>query len=201
MRSLARRSVSTSHACFFVTLPSYLSQDSWGGPGWSQKLGWLSDGCITLRSFSGTKNCFSPRLLEEITASSADPALLSIFPSHHGLIDIHTLPSLNSLVPPSDKFSELRGLSTSETGGGENNLAFKCTRKRFAIETLHLDMEGGVNERRTTAPSEPRIAKAMKMPAAATVEVSVEDSKPAIVKKKGKKSVAFQSDRPDLYDF
>lgn len=60
MRSLARRSVSTSHACFFVTLPSYLSQDSWGGPGWSQKLGWLSDGCIALCSFSGTKNCFSP---------------------------------------------------------------------------------------------------------------------------------------------
>jgi len=36
------------------------------------------------------------------------------------------------------------------TGGGENNLAFKCTRKRFVIETHHLDVEGGVGERRTT---------------------------------------------------
>ena len=35
------------------------------------------------------------------------------------------------------------------TGGGENNLAFKCTRKRFVIETHHLDVEGGVGERRT----------------------------------------------------
>lgn len=32
-------------------------------------------------------------------------------------------------------------------------MAFKCTRKRFVIETLHLDVEGGVGERRTSAPN------------------------------------------------
>ncbi|KAH9004410.1 hypothetical protein EDB86DRAFT_3210211 [Lactarius hatsudake] len=47
--------------------------------------------------------------------------------------------------------STLRGISSVSgwTGGGENNLAFKCTRKRFVIETHHLDVEGGVGERRT----------------------------------------------------
>lgn len=37
-------------------------------------------------------------------------------------------------------------------GGGENNLAFKVRRKRLVIETLHLDVEGGVSERRTKPP-------------------------------------------------
>ncbi|KAG5648124.1 hypothetical protein DXG03_006078 [Asterophora parasitica] len=56
-------------------------------------------------------------------------------------------------APSSDKFSTLRGLSASAggTGGsGENNLTFKSTRKRLIFETLHLDIEGGVGERRTT---------------------------------------------------
>jgi elongator complex protein 4 len=34
-------------------------------------------------------------------------------------------------------------------GSRENNIAFKCTRKRLAFETHHLDIEGGVGERRT----------------------------------------------------
>lgn len=35
------------------------------------------------------------------------------------------------------------------SGGRENNIAFKCTRKRLVFETHHLDAEGGVSERRT----------------------------------------------------
>jgi elongator complex protein 4 len=35
------------------------------------------------------------------------------------------------------------------SGGRENNIAFKCTRKRLVFETHHLDAEGGVGERRT----------------------------------------------------
>jgi len=42
------------------------------------------------------------------------------------------------------------GANEGGAGGGENNLAFKIKRKRIAIETLHLDTDGGVNERRTT---------------------------------------------------
>jgi len=41
----------------------------------------------------------------------------------------------------------LRGLGRS----GENNLAFKCTRKRLVFETLHLDVEGGRGERQIPA--------------------------------------------------
>jgi elongator complex protein 4 len=101
----------------------------------------------------------------------------------------------------------LRGLSTfssSATGGGENNLAFKCTRKRFIVETLHLDVEGGVNERRTTAPVTPGSTEAhIALP---TVQGLAEKEKDAIhdhskTRKKPKKTVAFLSDRPDLYDF
>lgn len=76
-----------------------------------------------------------------------------MFPSHHGFVHIHSLPAPSTLLPPSDKFSTLRGLSSS----GENNLAFKCMRKRLIFETLHLDVEGGVGERRT-APSTAAIA-------------------------------------------
>jgi elongator complex protein 4 len=42
----------------------------------------------------------------------------------------------------------------SAGGSGENNLAFKCTRKRLIFETLHLDLEGGVGERRTKPPAD-----------------------------------------------
>jgi elongator complex protein 4 len=133
-----------------------------------------------------------------------------MFPSQHGLVSIQTLPAPQTLMPPSDKFSELRGLSTfssSATGGGENNLAFKCTRKRFVLETLHLDVEGGVNERRTTAPVVPELAERTELRAARlTVQSSVVMEKDVIgvnsvARKKPKKSVAFQSDKPNLYDF
>jgi hypothetical protein len=74
----------------------------------------------------------------------ANPGLSSLFPTHHGLVQIHRLPSPHTLSAPSDRFSELRGLRAS----GENNLGFKCTRRRLVIETVHLDIEGGTSERR-----------------------------------------------------
>lgn len=86
----------------------------------------------------------------------ADPSLSATFPAHHGLVHILSLPCPSTLVAPSDRFSTLRGLASSASGfggSGENNLAFKCTRKRLIFETLHLDLDGGVSERRTTAPS------------------------------------------------
>lgn len=83
----------------------------------------------------------------------ANPSLAAIFPTQHGLLHIHTSPAPHSILPSSDKFSVLRGLSSSANsagGSGENNLGFKCMRKRLIFETLHLDLEGGVGERRTT---------------------------------------------------
>lgn len=70
-----------------------------------------------------------------------------MFPSHHGLLHLHAPFHLASLAPPSQKLSTLVG-----GRGGQNNLAFKLKRKAFVVETLHLDVEGGVGERRTTAP-------------------------------------------------
>ncbi|KAG6845968.1 hypothetical protein H0H87_011016 [Tephrocybe sp. NHM501043] len=127
-----------------------------------------------------------------LSAFSADPSLTMTFPNHHGLLHIHTLPAPHSILPPSDKFSTLRGLSASAggTGGsGENNLTFKSTRKRLIFETLHLDIEGGVGERRTT-PSTIAIdttgkvhegthdhsGHASKGAAFATVQVALEES-------------------------
>lgn len=159
----------------------------------------------------------------------ADPSLTMTFPNHHGLVDIHTLPAPHSIVAPSDKFSTLRGLRASglgSGGSGENNLTFKSTRKRLIFETLHLDIEGGVGERRTTpsAAATTETSKAHDQPhestsevsGFATVQVVVENSEiPKIVddatdenakrpegrEKKTKKRVAFRADRPDLYDF
>ncbi|EMD42206.1 hypothetical protein CERSUDRAFT_147854 [Gelatoporia subvermispora B] len=214
LRRLLRR---FPHACASVSLPPHMCLDSWGGPGWIQKLGWLSDASISLSAFT------------------ADPSLSSMFSSHHGFVHIHALPSPHTLLPPSDRFSTLRGLSSS----GENNLAFKCMRKRFVIETLHLDLEGGIGERRTTPATNTLVpASAARTHEAAphhehgghdhpqslkgnaAVEVRIEQlggsvkamilseenkepdqTKSNLKKGKAKKKVAFQSDRPDLYDF
>lgn len=98
-------------------------------------------------------------------------------------------------------------------------------RKRLIFETLHLDVEGGVGERRTTrAPSAVALeatghteadnqgVSTTERAGSATVEVKLETTTTlapagqseivAIPKKvKPKKRVGFQSDRPDLYDF
>ncbi|KAI0788581.1 PAXNEB-domain-containing protein [Abortiporus biennis] len=199
-----------SHACASISLSPPLCSNAWGGNGWTDKLGWLSDACITLAAFS------------------ANPSLTSLFPLHHGFVHIHSLPSPYTLQPPSDKYSTLRGLSSS----GENNLAFKCMRKRFVIETLHLDLEGGIGERRTTPATNATIMETeshhdhnheskglanVATTGRAAIEVQMEkvtletvsskgvevvDSEPKPpAKKKAKKKVAFHSDRPDLYDF
>jgi len=99
-------------------------------------------------------------------------------------------------------------------------------RKRLIFETLHLDLEGGVGERRTT-PSTNVIAldigmqshdhgddaeKQRKANDTAVLHVDVEvevgtegnkveTSSVDVKVKKAKKTVAFQSDRPELYDF
>jgi len=135
------------------------------------------------------------------------------------------MPAPTTLLPPSYRFSELLGLHTgggigTTTGGGENNLAFKCMRKRFVIETLHLDIEGGVSERRTTAPTgvsgvdvtAPSISTVSQTHVHSTPSVEIitqtqsgitildEPPLPA-PKKKTRKTVAFRSDRPELYDY
>ncbi|KIM48024.1 hypothetical protein M413DRAFT_439717 [Hebeloma cylindrosporum] len=117
------------HGCASISLAPEISTSGWGGAGWMEKVGWATDGAVTISAFT------------------ANPALSSIFPGHHGLVEIHRLPAPHTQSPPSDRFSTLRGLGTS----GENNLAFKCTRKRLVFETLHLDVEGGTSERRTPA--------------------------------------------------
>ncbi|KAJ4486367.1 PAXNEB-domain-containing protein [Lentinula aciculospora] len=219
LRSLLRRN---PLACASISLDSCVSTDAWGVPGWIQKLGWMCDSLITLDAFT------------------TNPSLSTLFPSHHGMVRIHTLPSPHTLLPPSDRFSTLRGLSASAAEGGnssgENNLAFKCTRKRLIFETMHLDVEGGVGERRTTpAPTTTVLDNGshvstvpVSKTAVASIEVKVELEPLPEVKagsnelssydnigtsvveeaqapkprlKKSKKTVAFRSDRPDLYDF
>ena len=126
--------------------------------------------------------------------SLADPSLTATFPNHHGILHIQTLPASHTLLPPSDRFSTVRGLSASggAAGGSENNITFKSTRKRLVFETLHLDIEGGVGERRTTAPSDK------------TWELGGEENRESRGNKamggreKAVRKVAFQA---DLYDF
>ncbi|EPQ29073.1 uncharacterized protein PFL1_03362 [Pseudozyma flocculosa PF-1] len=119
----------------------------------------VSDACISLSAFAPS------------------PALRSAFPSYTGALKVLKTPALGTLTNPSIRASVLRGMGAgaaargSDTGssasallggsgavgeggagGGENNLAFKVRRKRLVIETLHLDVEGGVSERRTKPP-------------------------------------------------
>ncbi|KAI0036683.1 Elongator complex protein 4 [Vararia minispora EC-137] len=203
-------------ACASVALPPHISDALWGGPGWLNKLAWLADGSITLTTFAG------------------EPTLGALFGgAYHGLVRVHSLPGPHTLLAPSDRFSTLRGLGAGGVGGGENNLAFKCTRRRLAIETLHLDVEGGVGERRTkpaegTAAGGARTKGAVEIVAErggggggdgrAAVEVEMEGAerygrkemkggettegaKTSTDRRKAKKSVAFRSERPDVYDF
>jgi elongator complex protein 4 len=130
-----------------------MSTDRWGGPGWLNKLSWLFDASVTIAGFSGEEKAKIFRLytLAEFFHGQVDPALSLSFPSYHGSFHIHSLPAPHSLLPASDKTSTLRGISSvsSSSGGRENNIAFKCMRKRLVFETHHLDAEGGVGERRT----------------------------------------------------
>ncbi|KAF8213363.1 Elongator complex protein 4 [Mycena galopus ATCC 62051] len=182
LRALLRRH---PHGCASVSLAAEWSGDP-SGAGWHQKLGWVADGAITMAAFT------------------ANPALAAAFPGHHGLLRIHTLPAPTSLVPASDRFSALRGTGTG-AGGGENNLGFKCTRKRLVFETVHLDVEGGVGERRTSAPPSATVQAtpvSAPRPVAAAVEIELEGVPPTepvqAAPKKSRKRVGFQS---DVYDF
>ncbi|KAI0094634.1 Elongator complex protein 4 [Irpex rosettiformis] len=197
------------HVCASISLPPHLCIEKWGGPGWVQKLGWLSDASLSL------------------TAFSANPSLTALFPTYHGFVHIHSLPAPSTLVSPSDKYSMLRGLTSS----GENNLAFKCMRKRLIFETLHLDVEGGIGERRMPPAAATVTVGGLAHDhsshghgGAASIQVQVEEvqnkvelvsvaedaaqgkteavTTSSFVKKpKHRKKVAFTSDRPDLYDF
>lgn len=217
LHSLRRLLHRYPNACASLSLAPHMCTDTWGGRGWVQKVGWLTDAAISMSAFG------------------ANPSLSSLFPSHHGIVQILTLPAPHTILPASDKYSTLRGLSSAAGimgGSGENNLAFKCMRKRLIFETLHLDLEGGVTERRTTPASntmsldagmahETMSATESRKGSLAIVEVEFERSKdigsdgptramtditaddslvPA-KPKKPKKKVAFRSERPDLYDF
>ena len=119
-----------------------LRKDARQGVNLAHRLMHLMDGCIGLSSFA------------------AMPGLLDIFPDFMGAVRVYKTPSIGTLTNPSLRASILRGMGAGASlesgsneggaGGGENNLAFKIKRKRIAIETLHLDTDGGVNERRTT---------------------------------------------------
>ncbi|KAJ7130077.1 Elongator complex protein 4 [Mycena crocata] len=182
LRALLRKH---SHGCASSSLAAELSVDGVAA-GWLQKLGWVADGAITMAAFT------------------ANPALGAAFPGHHGLVRIHTLPAPQGLVAASDRFSTLRG---AVAGSGENNVGFKCTRKRLVFETLHLDVDGGVGERRTTVPPVAvAVAQTRVVPrATAMVEVEVElepvvskDASNAKPNRKSGKRVGFAS---DVYDF
>ncbi|KAH7334229.1 PAXNEB protein-domain-containing protein [Rhizoctonia solani] len=194
-------------AAAFITLSSTVSGDNWGGDGWVGKLSHIVDGCITLAGFGG------------------DPLSSMSFPNHHGLVKISSSPSYGTLRAPSISRSVLRGMTSSGPhGGGENNLAFRCTRRKLVIETMHLGAEGGIGARQTSAPAGSEALDSLSISASSgeskparvaiafddvgetkkgaseemkVVEVSDKEQKPT----KAKKRVLFQPDKPEIYDF
>lgn len=120
--------------------------------GWLRSLGWASDACIEFQGFAGRlRRCWLRLGIRLNKLVIGDPSLNVAFPHSHGLVHIHSLPTLHTLLPPAQKHSTLLGLGPGSTG--QNNLAFKLKRKRLIIETLHLGVEGGVGERRTEPTS------------------------------------------------
>lgn len=208
------------HACACVSLAPHFCTDLWGGTGWIQKVGWMTDAAISLSGFGGAHELIFLCVRVDDSAA-ANPAFTALFPSHHGLVQVHKLPAPHSILPTSDKYSTLRGLSSSAAaniGTGENNLAFKCTRKRLIFETMHLDLEGGVAERRTTPLStainldaglvHTHVTENITGLASVAVELeggmksrSLDTECGGTRKLKAKKKVAFRAERPDLYDF
>ena len=101
-----------------------------------------------------------------MSAFAPSLALRTAFSAYTGALKVLKTPAVGTLTNPSIRSSVLRGMGTGAgasaggkaaggeggAGGGENNLAFKVRRKRLVIETLHLDVEGGVSERRTKPP-------------------------------------------------
>ncbi|KAJ1301739.1 hypothetical protein OPQ81_008972 [Rhizoctonia solani] len=195
-----------SSAAVFITLSSTISEDNWGGEGWVGKLSHVTDSCITLAGFGG------------------DPLSSMSFPNHHGLVKISSSPSHGTLRAPSIPRSILRGMTSSGPhGGGENNLAFRCTRRKLVIETMHLGAEGGIGARQTSAPAGSEVLDSSVAPAPpseskpARVTIAIDNAgeankganetkgadesaekKPAKTKQK---RVLFQSDKPEIYDF
>ncbi|KDN45922.1 hypothetical protein K437DRAFT_256441 [Tilletiaria anomala UBC 951] len=149
-------SVSSS---FIASLTNQHSNGSEGHTNGLHRLIHLSDAAISLSSFA------------------ASPLLTTSFPDYTGSLKVVKTPAIGTLHDLSVRASILRGMSSlgvgqvsvacgrsdakvgaepaivaGGAGGGENNLAFKLKRKRIVIETLHLDIEGGVSERRTKPP-------------------------------------------------
>ncbi|EJT48561.1 hypothetical protein A1Q1_02469 [Trichosporon asahii var. asahii CBS 2479] len=119
---------STSSASYSSYTPDASSESSW-----LASLPGLTDATLLLEGF-GT-----------------DPTLLQAYHPLHGFLRPILLPAVGSLLAPSYRKSELLGLQA-----GENNLGFRLKRKRFVVETVHLGIEGGSNERRT-GPVEKRV--------------------------------------------
>ena len=126
------------------SIPSPLSGRAHSGANLVHRVSHVVDACISLSAFAPS------------------PALRTAFPSYTGALKVLRTPSIGTLTNPSIRASVLRGMGAGSSdsgsageggaGGGENNLAFKVRRKRLVIETLHLDIEGGVSERRTKPP-------------------------------------------------
>ncbi|KAJ3127289.1 Elongator subunit elp4 [Nowakowskiella sp. JEL0407] len=107
--------ISGYSACCMVTIPAYLyGKDQ---QRYIKRLEYLADACIEVESLSGTLN-------------EVNPAYTAL--KYHGLLHTIKLPFFNaSVMTPLEK-----------PGGSDRRvLAFKCRRKRFAIEVIQIPVE------------------------------------------------------------
>jgi len=172
-----RHRLRRSSASAIVTFPAHQFRSIPGGEKFVRQIEWSCDGVIEFASFAGSAR------------------LTAAYPRYSGLLHVHSLPALETLVPPSTRLSVLRGLSaassaSSNVGGGTgSNLAFRLKRKRLVIETLHLDIEGGVSERQIPNQVE-KISHDHDDEPVRPSKVRFAPAEPII-----------KSDRPELYEF
>ena len=114
-----------------------------------RRLATLADGALAFGSFaadarlrslfgSGDESRDSP------SSSSSKTAAMAAFT---GPLRVLQTPSLGSLKPASIRASQLRGMSSSESGasgaGSENSLGFKVRRKGFKVDVMGRDLVAG----------------------------------------------------------
>ena len=42
-----------AHGCASISLAPQISTSGWGGVGWMEKIGWATDGAVTISAFTG----------------------------------------------------------------------------------------------------------------------------------------------------
>ncbi|CAO1633777.1 unnamed protein product [Parajaminaea phylloscopi] len=123
-------------------------------PNLDTKLATLADGALAFGSFAADPRLRSifggvdeSREGTSSSSSSSSTSAAAKAATFTGPLRVIQTPTLGSLKPPSIRASQLRGLSSSQSGasgaGSENSLGFKVRRKGIKVDVIGRDLVAG----------------------------------------------------------